>query len=350
MRFLNKYADSFFYVYADCVPVKGYQRSTLNDLSKKQIHFIPNSYYPLFDAFRKYTIREICSFFETGADQDNFSAFLDFLLANNLGTFVNDVSLFPPIEMEWDHPSFITNAIIDCNSQLHDFAEIFNQLNELGCKNCQVRCYHELPVHEIELIVKAMPQTASFQGMELYLKYTPDLTEEVLRSLVNNYKMLTLLVVHSAPQDEVLLSEWHDDGMPTGKILLIKQMISSCDSCGIINLRSFHVPDVKGFAESMKFNSCLNRKISVDVDGAIKNCPSMKRSFGNIKDTTLRQALTHPDFAIAGNINKDQVKVCCDCELRYVCTDCRAYLSDNDDAYSKPAKCSYNPYTAVWES
>lgn len=350
MRFLNKHADKFFYVYADCVPVKGYSRSTLNDLSKKQIHFIPNSYYPLFGAFKKHTIREICSFFETEADQDNFSAFLDFLLANNLGTFVDDVSLFPDIEMDWHHPSFITNAIIDCNDQLHDFPAIFNQLDELGCKNCQVRCYGELPINEIESILKAMPETASFQGIELYVKYADDLTEEVLRSLVTKYKMLTLLVVHSAPQDEVLLFDWHDDGMPTGKILLLKQVISSCGSCGIINLRSLHVPDVKGFAESVRFNSCLNRKISVDVDGAIKNCPSMRKNYGNIKDTTLRQALAHPDFAMAGNINKDQVKVCSDCELRYVCTDCRAYLSDNNDMYSKPAKCSYNPYTAVWES
>jgi len=49
-----------------------------------------------------------------------------------------------------------------------------------------------------------------------------------------------------------------------------------------------------------------------------------------------------------GSITKDQVAVCRDCEFRYVCTDCRAYTQDADDPYSKPAKCTYDPYTATW--
>ncbi|MDR2057516.1 MAG: hypothetical protein LBP83_04405, partial [Dysgonamonadaceae bacterium] len=39
---------------------------------------------------------------------------------------------------------------------------------------------------------------------------------------------------------------------------------------------------------------------------------------------------------------------CKDCEFRYICTDCRAYLQDSNDIYSQPAKCNYNPYIAKW--
>ena len=350
MNFINEHTDDFLYVYADCVPVKGHARSTLNDLSKREIHFIPNSYYPLFGIFKNHTVGEILSFLETEADQVNFNSFVDFLLKNNLGTFVSDISLFPDLPVEWHHPSFVTNAIIDCGEHLHDFPSIFNQLDELGCKNCQIRCYNELPLATIQALLQSMPQTGSFQGFELYLKYSSEFTEEILRTLVASQKMLILLVVHSAPENAVLFSEWNYDGVAGGRVLLVQQPIHSCETCGIINLPGMRVPSQTGFAENRLHNSCLNRKIGVDVNGFIKNCPSMRNHYGNISDTTLREALSHPDFAKVGNIHKDQVKVCSDCEFRYVCIDCRAYLSDETDPYSKPAKCSYNPYTTEWKS
>jgi hypothetical protein len=40
--------------------------------------------------------------------------------------------------------------------------------------------------------------------------------------------------------------------------------------------------------------------------------------------------------------------VCKDCEFRYICTDCRAYLEDPYNEYSKPLKCGYDPYTGEW--
>jgi SPASM domain peptide maturase of grasp-with-spasm system len=75
----------------------------------------------------------------------------------------------------------------------------------------------------------------------------------------------------------------------------------------------------------------------------------MAQSFGNIRDTTLQEALEHPDFKKYWNVKKDEIAVCKDCEFRYICTDCRAYIENPEDMYSKPLKCGYNPYTAEWE-
>ena len=57
----------------------------------------------------------------------------------------------------------------------------------------------------------------------------------------------------------------------------------------------------------------------------------------------------YPDFKKYWFINKDQIAVCKDCEFRYICTDCRAYIENPEDMYSKPLKCAYNPYTSEWE-
>jgi len=85
----------------------------------------------------------------------------------------------------------------------------------------------------------------------------------------------------------------------------------------------------------------------VDVQGEIRNCPSMPEGFGHAGRVTLASALRHPDFSARWQITKDQVEVCRDCEFRYVCTDCRAHTVDGE--LGKPARCAYNPYTATWE-
>ncbi|MFT6810576.1 MAG: SPASM domain peptide maturase of grasp-with-spasm system [Saprospiraceae bacterium] len=95
--------------------------------------------------------------------------------------------------------------------------------------------------------------------------------------------------------------------------------------------------------------------VKLAMYGEIKNCPSMSESYGNIKDTSLAEAIEKPGFKKYWNINKDQIAVCKDCEFRYICTDCRAYTDDPYDLsgeegtnHSKPLKCGYDPYTGEW--
>lgn len=71
-------------------------------------------------------------------------------------------------------------------------------------------------------------------------------------------------------------------------------------------------------------------------------------SFGHINKTSLKNVSLKDEFINLWSINKDQVLVCKDCEFRHICTDCRAYLKDPSDLYSKPLKCNYDPYTAQW--
>ncbi|WP_392389175.1 SPASM domain-containing protein, partial [Elizabethkingia miricola] len=86
----------------------------------------------------------------------------------------------------------------------------------------------------------------------------------------------------------------------------------------------------------------------------IKNCPAMPKIFGNVKTSSLEDALKHSEFREYWNLSKDHIEICKDCEFRYICTDCRAFteLSHQNDKgldYSKPLKCGYNPYRGEWE-
>lgn len=103
------------------------------------------------------------------------------------------------------------------------------------------------------------------------------------------------------------------------------------------------------FIESHSRNNCLNQKICIDHDGAIKNCPAMKQIYGYISTDKLIDIVKSSGFTSVWRITKDNVMVCKDCEFRYVCPDCRVFINNRDNIYSHPLKCKYNPYTAKWE-
>ena len=75
----------------------------------------------------------------------------------------------------------------------------------------------------------------------------------------------------------------------------------------------------------------------------------MKTCFGNIKNTTLEEAINKQGFKKYWDVTKDQIVKCKDCEFRHVCTDCRAYTDNPQDSYAAPLKCGYDPYTCEWE-
>ena len=133
------------------------------------------------------------------------------------------------------------------------------------------------------------------------------------------------------------------------KIICVKDNITSSNDCGNIDFNYFF-SNIYFFSESQYYNSCLNRKISIDINGEIRNCPSIKKSYGNIRDLSLNEVVNKAEFRVYWTMNKDQIEVCKDCEFRYACSDCRAFIKDPANIYSKPEKCSYNPYNAKWET
>ena len=76
----------------------------------------------------------------------------------------------------------------------------------------------------------------------------------------------------------------------------------------------------------------------------------MTQSFGNIKTSNfkLSSILTNKKFKAFWEVNKDSIAICKDCEYRYSCLDCRAFI-DNSNPYSRPYRCKYNPYIAKWK-
>ena len=335
----------YLYIYADCIAVKGHTRTLIHDLSRRQMYFIDNSYYPILGVFREHPIGDIMQMIEED-DQTEFEKFIAYILNNNLGTLVDDIKLFPPLSTEWDHPSTVTNAIVDIRDEFHDFEKIFSELEELGCYYLQIRAYKTLSIAEIEEIL-SLAKNTSLCSIQILTKF--DGQHSYLESLTHIYKQDAIVFFVVYDIQEVELAALQEVYYHPKHFMLTSQAIHSRETCGIINEATLQITDHQVFMENIKFNGCLNRKISIDEKGLIKNCPSMVKDYGHINENSLEQVIDNEDFSRLWSINKDEIDTCKVCEFRYICTDCRAYIEDPDDIYSKPKKCGYNPYEGKWE-
>ena len=331
-------------MYAACMPVRGFARGTICDLERNKLDIVSNELIEVIEECDQHSLDDV---FQAYGDDNRqvLQSYIDWLLANEYAFKTTTPERFPKLEIEYQRPEVITNALIDVNKHSnHDFSSISKSLDALGCKDIQVRLFDYLNITSLLEIVSAFDETG-IKSVELLCQYSDEISENEIQRICQSFPRVYLLVVHSSP----FLKEipGRSDSLSTmGNILYTTQKIVSEDHCGLIRPSQFSI-NTETYLESKNFNSCLNQKISIDVDGVIKNCPSMRFGYGSISEISLEEVATLPEFQRIWHINKDQIKVCRDCEFRYICTDCRAY-AEGDSPTGKPSKCNYDPYTATW--
>ncbi|MBK7882714.1 MAG: grasp-with-spasm system SPASM domain peptide maturase [Chitinophagaceae bacterium] len=339
---MNQKSINKFKLFSNCIPVKGSRRSLICDVQRGEMKLIPNGLYEILSDYNGKTYDEIIE--DYGEDnKPTIDEYFEFLEENEFIFWTPDPENFPDINPEWDYPGSITNAIIDSNeNSTHDYAVIFQQLSDLGCKAVQLRFYNTCSLEQIEAILKTAENTR-IQHIDFFIKYNDTLNKEAVQKFCTDNLIIQFMCIHSATtnDDKVEIENY------STRVLYTTEAVADHTHCGIIASEYF-VVNIPSFLEAKQYNSCLNRKISVDINGDIRNCPSLPKTYGNITTTSLHSALVQKDFKDLWEINKDQIEICKDCEFRFVCTDCRAFLKEPNDKFSKPGKCTYDPYTATW--
>lgn len=331
-------------LFSDCIPVKGAKRSLLCDMQNNKFYYIPNSLVEILEAYRGKSLDYIKAQFEPN-NHTIIDEYFQFLESNNLIFFTSRPELFPLMSLEWKSPSLITNLIVDFDEKLHDFKNILQQLEHLKCSYVQLRFYKNVSTNYIKQILEYVEKIKSrVVSIDFIIPHTSSNSKKELNEILEQHPRVHALITYNSPRK----ISYPAIREKMGYLMLVKKNILNEKHCGIINEEYFY-SNIKLFSESQKYNTCLNRKISIDKDGEIRNCPSMPKSFGNISSTSLFEALNKNDFKEYWQISKDQITICKDCEFRHVCTDCRAYIDNPSDIFSKPLKCGYNPYTNEWE-
>ena len=324
-----------------CRLVVGYGRSCIYDLQRDKHIFIPNGITGLFNdnnVIDSLTIGLYDKF-----SQKNISSFINSLIKEEYLFEIEDNELqnFPKMDLTWAYPAHITNAILVLNNFNYKFYKnILSELLRLNCVNIQFLIFSRFESEKISEI----QHYASNVGMK-YFEYVINASniasEAELLTWRRNNSSISKIVVTNSDYNKII-----QEGEDT--IIITKEKIDNSISCGNIHPYYF-CRTIECFTEAQCHNTCLNRKVCIDANGDIKNCPAMAKSYGNIKDTTLEEAINKPGFKDLWFINKDKIDVCKDCEFRYMCTDCRAFIKDPENIYSQPAKCTYNPYICLWE-
>jgi SPASM domain peptide maturase of grasp-with-spasm system len=306
---------------------------------------IPNGLFDILERYNGKTIDFVKKEFNNEYDEI-INEYFDFLYSNKLIFFNPNPSLFPKMSLEWKSPSQITNIIIDYNNVIHDFENLLFQFEVIKCSYIQLRFFQNTDLSFIKNITDKINTVKSrVISIDFILPYNNQFVKEELDFFLINNPRIHSIILYDSPFDESYDSLKKGNDM--GYLTFSKKHILNEKHCGIITQEYFY-SNIKLFSESQHHNTCLNKKISIDKEGNIRNCPSMPQNYGNIKDTSLEEALNQPNFKKYWNINKDQIEVCKDCEFRHICTDCRAYIEEPDNIYSKPLKCGYNPYTNEW--
>lgn len=318
----------------------GSSRSCLVDVEKSFYCLIPNSLANLFYLSKRFCKEEVVSNLDTESIEV-LDEYIEFLVKNNLiFESHSDEIEFLYFENEKNNIPFeIQTAIIDGFNE-SDLTPKINFFNNVA-QYLQLRVYDAIHLTSLSNLLECMRSNGNI-NVELVLKYDENLGVNDLIELFNDFKIVSRIILYNFTENKLLFKK---------SIIGLQTNIFDNKSCGIISEKLF-MPNIQTITLSQKHNSCLHKKISIDKDGNIKNCPSMSQSFGNINDTTLEEALNHPDFKKYWNVNKDMIAVCKDCEFRHICTDCRAYTErthfEDEIDLSKPLKCGYNPYTNEW--
>lgn len=325
---MNK--NGTYILYGNVLSVKGFSRSALYDLQFNKIELIPNELYDLFN--NGGVVLNDYSKYNLSLTVEELEEYIEYLVDLNLVFHTYFPELFPKISTTYCNPYIITNAIIDIETDSFanfNYTNVLEQLENLGCTAIQLNLLN-LNKNDFDKI-KEIISAFEIGNIFLILSENKDFN-------INDFTRLNsikTIIIHSSKPEKI-------QEQSNTKIFFIKKELKSCCS-NAINPELFTI-NMDFVIESINYNSCLNRKLYIDKNGEVKNCPMIERKYGNILENNIIDIVNKKEFQELWTINKDKIEVCKDCELRYMCFDCRANLKT---LYSAPS-CKYNPYTGKW--
>ncbi|WP_064966007.1 grasp-with-spasm system SPASM domain peptide maturase [Tenacibaculum ovolyticum] len=327
----------FFSLYGSCDLTSGVSQSCLVDLERATYCSIPNELYSILNKKINISIEDVEKQYSV-SEFEIIKKYLSFL-ENNKFIFYHskqiDLEYLSETSLEVSYE--LQDLIIDIKS-FSKFKAISHKIPS-NIETVQLRFFYKVSINSLHKILEFFRVNKN-TNIYIILNYNESIVDDDYIDLYRKYKIISRMVIMGAKINKHLL---------LNQIICCKEILITEKQCGKVSEKLFS-PNMRTYLSSKSCNSCLNSKISIDINGRIKNCPSMRHDYGSIESTSIEEVLEIEDFKKNWKITKDQIDVCKDCEFRYICTDCRAYLENPKDIFSKPLKCGYDPYTNIWEN
>lgn len=337
---------TYFNLFSNILPTKGPTRILISDLQRNTSELYPLELYEIIVELKSYSIEDMMKNYDEES-KEKVQEYLKLLLEKEYGFISkNDWDHnFPPLSNDYHDPSTINHIFIELE-EITLLNKIKSSVENLGIRHLVIYCLKPLTAKEL-IEIDVTFKTSVLSGIEILSPFHQNIDLSFVQTIHQNTVRIYSLTFYNCSQ-----SPFKANNEFRFSLKFLKDELK-LSACGKVELKYFNT-NISKVLEAINHNSCLHKKIGIDKNGNIKNCPLMEESFGNIQTTSLEEALNQPGFKKYWNLSKDHIEGCKDCEFRYVCTDCRAYTerSHYDDQgldVSKPLKCGYNPYTNEWE-
>lgn len=336
---------TYFNLFSNILVTKGVNRILISDLQRNNSELYPIELYEIIEELKINSIENILQDYAEESQQI-VQEYIDVLLEQEYGFLTNgdwNKNLIP-LSYQFQNPVEISNIFIEIND-VSVLRKIKQSIENLGVKHLNIYCRKELSVSEFQDIDTLFIESV-VNSIQIFSPFSSCIDENSLNILNDTTARILNLVFYKCKKPHLRTK---NKFRFTVNFIQEELKISSC---GKVDLKYFNT-NLPKILEAINHNSCLHKKIGIDIEGNIKNCPLMPEVYGNIYNSSLEEALRQPGFKKYWNMTKDHIEVCKDCEFRYVCTDCRAYTerthTDQGLDSSKPLKCGYDPYTGKWE-
>lgn len=351
MKTISK--NKYIILSSSCKVVEGKYRGVIIDYLRRNLYYISKEYCSFLTNINRMCIMDIEKQLEDASSLENFYIFLKFLSSKELIFFTSNIALFPKENCKLrETPNLINNCILTFDTDLFEeevFLRICEELELTQCFDVQIRITGSRWIDYVEYVCKELA-CHGIRYIEIASQYSEN-EEKFLKDFITNIPLLSHIYIFGAKDN--IIKEVSNDKDGEEKITYGEIYYTSCpydpiNCCGIINKHSLDFSSIHTYNKYKVVNGCLYKKVAIDGKGEVKNCPSQSRSFGNIKDSSLKKIITRHQFQEIWYLTKDSIEYCRDCELRYCCSDCRFIIEHPDNRYSKPLNCNYNIKSGTW--
>jgi len=320
----------WFKLFASCFLVKGDAESLIYDTERGAFYPIPDEVAHLLEQTENKDVATVKATMPE-AEKGLMDDFLQQFVEAELGFFTQTPECFPAIDLEWDYPAIISNAILEFDVDIsYEVKHVIEELDELGCQAMQWRILYPMSATLLEDYIRCLEKKRVRQ-VEILLPFELTYQQPVLQSLVDTYARISRIVLYAAPSDSV------DPGVSVG-IYHRKKDIRK-DPVEIIHTDRFYA-NLEIFSEAQQHNVGLNRKVCIDRTGTIRNYLNHATTFGNVREQRIRPMVCTDAFRGKWFVSNGMIEGCKTCAYRYACVN-NSDLNQEAGKWYKTTPCNY---------
>lgn len=334
-----------FMLFSTCIPVKGFNRSIIYDLQRMSFEYIPNSLYDLIIEFEGNSIEDIFTKYDD-SEKTTIEEYFTFLFENEYIFFLRNTTRdnFPKLNTVFDSPHHFLTFVLDIKKSKAN-SVYMNLVNE-QIKECLVATLvlrlidKDFTKDEVIKILDYLNDIPT-RIIHLFIDEECSFDESDYHDFLESNKRISIILIYNSKENfgEKLFNTIWLEG--TRKNIFLDPFI------GNDSIKDFFV-NMEHFVEAKNKNTYFNKRCYIDERGFISRFEKDLENFGNIDSTKVIDLIDNTDFVRYWNVTKNEIKVCRDCEYRFMCTDGRLPIQKNK-IYELEGECNYSPYTSSWK-